>query len=109
MVFNDYCSYNNRIIIIDIKFLEIIQIIEREEKIETAIFKKNYLIEFQFLYNRVEIITRKFNKKDNNFSNPDISIGRRMSSFSPKVIITDNDYVVFCDNNIISFYIININ
>ena len=104
IVFNDNNSFNNsKTILINIKYLEIVQIIKNDKLYEKTIINNNYLINFNFLFSSLEIITTKFDKKENNFGNKEISRGKtRLSTYS-KILITDNDYFVLCDKHNISF------
>ena len=105
MVFNDNNSYiNNKTIIISIKYLEIVQIIINDKLYDKTIIKNNYLINFRYLFNSLEMTTRKFDKRENNFGDKEISRGKaRITSTYSEILITDNDYFVLCDNHNISF------
>ena len=103
IVFNEY--YNeNKIFIVDKKYLEIVQKIYMNLRGYSIIIKDNYFMNFFIEKKKLKIIKRKFNKC---FDIKEIFIEKTSLNAVDNVIITDIGYLVLCNKTNISFIKLN--
>ena len=98
MIFNN--SYSSVLFMIDIKYLEIIQIIDNNKYYPSIKIKDNYLLTF-YMENDNKLIIKKneYNIKEHNFKLTEtIEKDSKLNSFS-NVLITDFDYIVIVNYN----------
>ena len=98
MIFNN--RYSSVLFMIDIKYLEIIQIIDNNKYYPSIKIKDNYLLTF-YMENDNKLIIKKneYNIKEHNFKLTEtIEKDSKLNSFS-NVLITDFDYIVIVNYN----------
>jgi hypothetical protein len=103
LIFNEYYNINS-IIIINLKYLEIISKIMMDFKNENLIVRENYLMNFYIESNKLKIIKMKFDKF---FEDKEIVTEKNCLEKISRIIKTDIGYLVLCNRSSISF--INLN
>ena len=98
IVFNK--SFGNIILLVDMKYLELVQFIDTNRYFQIMKLKYNYLLLFQMENdNKIKIVKKQYDKKKREFKNAEIiEKNSKLNSFS-NVLITDIGYVAILNYN----------
>lgn len=87
---------------INIKYLEIVQIINNDFY---SYIKDNYIYGFIYSFDKLTIIKKKYDKNKNEFTtNENIELSNKIDNLN-KVLVTDIGYIAICNDKIILFNI----
>ena len=103
LIFNEYFN-SNTIIIVNLKYLEIVSKIIMDFKNDNLIIRDNYLMNFYIENNKLKIIKMKF---EQSFEDKEIITEKNCLEKITRIIKTDIGYLVLCNSFNISF--INLN
>ena len=93
-------SYGNILLLVDIKFLEIVQIIDNNKYYSNIKIKDNNLLMFIMEKDyKLKIIKKTFDIKEKNFNKTEIMEKESILNSFSNVLITDSEYVVILNYN----------
>ena len=103
---DELIAFNNKykqiILFINIKYLEIVQIINNDFY---SYIKDNYIYGFIYSFDKLTIIKKKYDKNKNEFTtNENIELSNKIDNLN-KVLVTDIGYIAICNDKIILFNI----
>ena len=101
VVFKDYDS--SRLVIIDIKFLEIVQIINIDYDMDKSIFYNNCIMAFYIFNDEIKIIKNKYSLTEKCFLDKEIIKRKTTFKDSPNILATNKGYIILCSDNNIEF------
>jgi hypothetical protein len=90
----------NKMFLVDIKYLEIIQFIDNDSLRSNTRIKDNYLLIFNMEKEKqIKIVKKTFDLKEKYFNNTEIIEKETKLNDFEKILITDSDYIVILNYN----------